>query len=30
MEPVAETPDNWKWKYPVIPIKVMPADGSHA
>jgi electron transport complex protein RnfB len=21
MEPLAETPDNWKWKYPIIPIK---------
>ena len=21
MEPIGETPDNWKWKYPMIPIK---------
>jgi electron transport complex protein RnfB len=21
MEPIDETPENWKWKYPVIPIK---------
>jgi electron transport complex protein RnfB len=21
MEPIGETPENWKWKYPVIPIK---------
>jgi Na+-translocating ferredoxin:NAD+ oxidoreductase subunit B len=21
MQPIGETPDNWKWKYPVIPIK---------
>lgn len=21
MHPIGETPDNWKWKYPVIPIK---------
>ena len=21
MEPIGETPDNWKWKYPIIPIK---------
>jgi len=26
MLPIAETPDNWKWKYPVFPIKVLPAD----
>ncbi|MBC7755662.1 MAG: electron transport complex subunit RsxB [Bdellovibrio sp.] len=24
METVGETPDNWKWKYPMIPIKSMP------
>jgi electron transport complex protein RnfB len=24
MEPVAETPDNWKWKYPIIPIRALP------
>lgn len=23
MEPIAETPDNWKWKHPVIPIKAI-------
>jgi len=22
MEPIAENPDNWKWKYPVFPIKL--------
>jgi Na+-translocating ferredoxin:NAD+ oxidoreductase subunit B len=21
METIGETPDNWKWKYPTIPIK---------
>ena len=21
MQPIGETPDNWKWKYPMIPIK---------
>ncbi len=21
MKPISETPDNWKWKYPTIPIK---------
>jgi electron transport complex protein RnfB len=21
MEPIGETPENWKWKYPLIPIK---------
>jgi electron transport complex protein RnfB len=24
MEPIAETPDNWKWKYPIIPIRSLP------
>lgn len=23
MEPIGETPDNWKWKHPVIPIKAL-------
>ncbi len=23
MLPVAETPDNWRWQYPIIPIKVV-------
>ena len=30
MQPIAETPDNWKWKHPVIPIVAMPAHGSNA
>jgi len=21
MEPIAESPDNWKWRYPVFEIK---------
>ena len=24
METIGETPDNWKWKYPIIPIKSLP------
>ena len=30
MQPIGETPDNWKWKYPMIPIKsiaITPAHG---
>ena len=27
MQPIEETPDNWKWKYPVIPIKAVSAAG---
>lgn len=30
MKIVEVTPDNWKWKYPVIPIKAMPAMGDAA
>jgi len=26
MVALAETPDNWKWKYPVFPIKALPVD----
>lgn len=26
MVPLAQTPDNWKWKYPVFPIIAMPLD----
>ena len=31
MEPIGETPDNWKWKYPMIPIKsiaITPVHGA--
>jgi hypothetical protein len=30
MEVIAEHPDNWKWKYPVIPILSMPVDSNHS
>jgi electron transport complex protein RnfB len=23
MLPIPETPDNWRWKYPIIPIKAL-------
>jgi hypothetical protein len=23
MEPIAESPDNWKWRYPVFEIKAI-------
>ena len=29
MEPIGETPDNWKWKYPTIPIKSIPIMPVH-
>ena len=31
MQPIGETPDNWKWKYPMIPIKsiaITPVHGA--
>lgn len=27
MVPIAQTPENWKWKYPTIPITAVPAHG---
>ena len=29
MQPIGETPDNWKWKYPTIPIKSIPITPVH-
>ena len=29
MEPLQESPDNWKWRYPVIPIKQVQAVHAH-
>jgi electron transport complex protein RnfB len=26
MQAIAEQPDNWKWKYPIIPITPMQAQ----
>jgi electron transport complex protein RnfB len=28
MLPIAENPDNWKWKYPVIPIIAVPSNSN--
>jgi hypothetical protein len=28
MQAIAEQPDNWKWKYPVIPITPMHAQST--
>ena len=30
MLPIAENPDNWKWKYPVIPIIAVPSEANNA
>ena len=30
MQPIGETPDNWKWKYPIIPIKSIAITPVHA
>lgn len=28
MQPIGESPENWKWRYPVIEIKAVPATSS--